>query len=211
MDTTRLTFAFACVALAAAGCGHSPPPAPAPTPVVQAPPPKPPTPPPPPKCESLDEGCKAASDTKLPVGGSGYVVTPPEGWTYAKESDAVVTQTSNAVLALTTYDISDATKIAANRDVAMGLLLGKLGQLDKPKAAFWQKPADTLTASDLKVALYADGNAKRADKVVTLAAFDAPLGDKKTAILGASFVPNDDSTDSDKRIVAAVTSLAKAP
>jgi hypothetical protein len=198
-------------AFASAACAHKPPLPPAPEPVVQAPPPKPPPPPAAPKCESLDEGCKAGSDTKLPVGASGYAFTPPEGWTYAKESDAAVTQTSNAVLALTTYDVSDPKTATANRDAAMALLLGKLGQLDKPASAFWAKPADTLAAGDLKVALYADAAAKRAGKEVTLAAFDVPLPDKKTAILGASFDPNDDTSDSAKRAVAAVTSLSPAP
>ena len=83
--------------------------------------------------------------------------------------------------------------------------------VDEPAEHLDPLAADALTAGALNIALFADGNAKRADKSVTLAAFDSKLPDKKNAILGASFVPNDSTSDADKRIVAAVTSLAPAP
>jgi hypothetical protein len=208
---SSLGFAAALVALAAAAaaCGSKPPP-PAPAPVVVAPAPRPPPPPPPPKCESLDEGCKATADTKLTVLTSGYAFVPPAGWTYAKESDAVVVETSNSILALTAYDVSDAKTAAANRATAMDTLLTKLGQLDKPAATFWAHSVGTVTAGDITVAVYVNDKAKRADKEVTLAAFDAPLPDKKTAVLAASFDPNDDTSDAANKVRDAVATLAPA-
>ena len=78
-----LACAFACHSRAPVAPPTPPPPAPT---AEVAPPP-----PPPPKCESVEEGCKATSDTQLEVADCGLMLTPPEGWVYARESGMLVT------------------------------------------------------------------------------------------------------------------------
>lgn len=68
----------------ALGCHHPPPPATPPPPPVAQPEPPPP-PPPPPKCESLEENCRATTETEVDVEGSSLRYAPPEGWMYARE------------------------------------------------------------------------------------------------------------------------------
>jgi len=71
----------------AVACHRAPPAAPPPPPpAAPTAEPAPPPPPPPPKCESMEEGCKAAADTELAVPDAGLSFVPPEGWLYARES-----------------------------------------------------------------------------------------------------------------------------
>jgi hypothetical protein len=192
-------------------CGHKRPPppkaAPPPPPTVEQPPPPPP---PPPKCEALDESCTGKGGTVARIRKSGFGIAVPDGWTYAQQDDATVATSSSVVLVVTTYDAgADAKAAASNRDAAFEAVVKLLGMTSKPKVT-WTKPAKKSKAGDLELSLWQVNDAAKGDKKGPVLVFGAQLPDKSW-LLGAGFVPNDDSTDADKTILNALQSIAPTP
>ncbi len=205
-----LGLAAACVAIVVSACHPKPPPAPPapPPPVAEAPPPPPP--PPPPKCEALGEGCTGQAGTVARIRKSGLGVAIPLGWTYAQQDDATVVTTGNAAFAITTYDAADAKTASANRDAAFDSLVKLLTATAPKHKVTWAHAAKKSKVGDLEMSLWQTDNVARADKKGPVLVFGAPLPDK-SFLLGAGFVSDDDKSDADKAILAAIESIAPAP
>jgi hypothetical protein len=199
----------ACVALGVA-CHPkpaSPPPSP-PPPVVDAPPPPPP---PPPRCEALGEACTGQAGTVARIRKSGLGVAIPLGWTYAQQEDATVVTSSNAAFAVTTYDAgADAKAASANRDAAFDALVKLLSVTPPKHKVTWAHAAKKSKVGELQMSLWQADDVARADKKGPVLVFGAQLPDK-SFLLGAGFVSDDDKSDSDKAILAAIDSIAPAP
>ena len=88
------------VAAVMAACSSDPTPPPKAEPELPVKPE--PEPEPEPTCTTLEDKCKAESDTWVALSESSYSFQPPEGWIYAKMKDEAVTQSSDrgAVLVL---------------------------------------------------------------------------------------------------------------
>jgi len=216
--SSTVTLALATLLMA---CGSAPKPKPTPKPVVAAPKkPKPPdafdkpTPPPaPPKCESLAEKCTADKTTRARIAEATVVFTPPQGWTYAQESAASVAQTSDdgPALAVAAFTAApDETKDPKKLDHRRDTLLQALGErlaLKMPKAkVLWKKPDKTLTVGAYPVSLYQLEGAGRLDKKGPLLVFASPLA-ADVVLIGVGFVSDDDNTDADGAILAAIQSI----
>jgi hypothetical protein len=223
----RFLFALALLVPLAAACGSTPPPKkpdppPAPAPVVKK---KPKGDDPfankdalKPKCEAMTEACVADKTTQAKIPEASFVVfTPPNGWTYAQESSASVAQTSDegpalAVAAFTVApdEVKDGKKLDHRRDTLLSALGERLG-LKMPKAKVsWKKADKTLTVGTYTVSLYQVEGAGRATKKGPLLVFSSPLN-ADVVLLGVGFVNDDDTTDADGAILAAIQSLAAAP
>ncbi len=204
------------------GCGSKPPP-PAPPPVATvSPKPKPapidlppPPPPPPPKCEALAEACVADKSTTARIAhGAGLVFTPPSTWHYAQEEAATVAQLTDEgpalAVAFSTAASKDVAKNHAACDAALVTLSGRLAlKLPKQKIA-WKKADKVIKVGGHEVDLYQVEGAQRGAKKGPLLAFVDHLTDVDM-IIGVGFVDDDDKTDADGAILAAIQSIAPAP
>jgi hypothetical protein len=183
---------------------------------VKPPPPRPPPkeepapPPPPPKCESLEEDCKAAPETVARVG-AGWAIVPPPQWSYANAADGMVARAEGAALGVTIHEPGEKKAAAKKRDEALGLVVQKAGvSLPKKKLVWPRKPARVITVGSLKVSLYQFAGAMQDGKPGALLVFTAPLPNGKM-LLGAGFVLDSDTKDSDQAIMTAIQSLRVEP
>jgi hypothetical protein len=207
LPASALGLAVLCLSLGVACHPKPPPPPPAPpAPVAEAPPPPPP--PPPPKCEAMSEGCTGQAGTVGRIRTSGFGVAIPLGWTYAQQDDATVVTSSGAAFAVTTYDGgADAKAAAANRDAAFDALVKLLTMASPKHKVAWAHAAKKSKVGDLDMSLWQADNVARADKKGPVRVFGAQLPDK-SFLLGAGFVSDDDKSDADKAILAAIDSIA---
>jgi hypothetical protein len=186
------------------GCTKPPPPKPPPTAEPA------PAPPPAPKCETLEEACKAAPETVGRVG-AGWAIAPPPTWVYANASDGMFARADGAALGVTVHEPGDKKAAAKKRDEALGLVAQKSGVTLPKKRIVWpRKPARILTVGTLKVSLYQFGGAMQDGKPGALLVFTAVLPNGKM-LLGAGFVLDTDTKDSDQAIMTAIQSLHVEP
>ncbi len=194
------------VTLAIACHPKPPPPPPEPAPVAEAPPPPPP--PPPPKCEAMSEACTGQAGTIARIRKSGFGIAVPQGWTYAQQDDATLVTTDSAEFAATTYDAGADTKTTnANRDAAFDALVKLLAVTPPKHKVAWGHAAKKSKVGALEMSLWQADDVIRTDKKGSVLVFGAPLPDK-SLLLGVGFVSNDDKTDADKAILAAIDSIA---
>ena len=208
MSVSARVAGLAVVVLTALGCGgraKPPPPPPPPPPPAPAPPP-----PPPPKCEKIEEACVAKEGTRAKIEKTFWTVEPPAGWTYAQDEDATVAAQGGAALAVVVYDAPEPKKEGARRDEAATSVVKKIGVeigKGKTKKLALPKRADgTVLAGTVKVSLYQFEKAHREGKPGPLLVFYAKLPDGKE-LLGAGFVPEDDTSKADDAIMASVKSI----
>jgi hypothetical protein len=190
----------------------APPPA---VPTAEAAPP----PPPPPKCESLEESCKAASDTELELADTALSFAPPEGWTYAREDGFSVTIApgGTATLALTaapsdarTPVVEAVEKLLARLEIedvntrALRNRLGKSdGQLDNGKLTIRLWEVDKRRQHGKSPQLKGKGQG-------TLLVVLAPARDGKV-VVGAGFVVTPDSESLASVVMKSIQSLRTTP
>lgn len=178
-------------------------------PVVVAAPEPPPAPPPPPKsCDTLDDECAAAADTRVPIQGSGWSLAPPPEWIYAHTPDALLAKTDAASIGVTVHETGKKKKAAAAaRAQTLADVTQKLGLTAPKKKLVWPaKPAKSLSVGDAKVALYQFGGFSKMDKPGALLVFTTKLSETQS-LLGVGFVLESDTHDADKAILACVESL----
>ncbi len=145
------------VALLGIGCRRPPPPPAPPPPVQTRPPPPPPSPPPPPrapaKCETLEEKCLAAADTRMSFGAQGASFAPPASWTCAFEKTQAITVApdGNGVIAFT----DAAGKKPAELWATLSRLLERLAVSGVEKKALeWHRPGTKWQAGSLPVKVW---------------------------------------------------------
>lgn len=196
------------LSVALAGACKGPPPKP-PAPVVE---PVPPPPPPPPKsCDTLEDGCTAASVTLSPIQKSGWSLAPPPEWTYAHEPAALLARSETGALGVTVHETGTRKTATGNRAEALDLVTRRLGLTAPKKKLTWPaKPAKILTVRELKVALYQFAGFTRDQKAGALLVFTSKLSDRQS-LLGVGFVLESDTLDADKAILASVGSLRPDP
>jgi len=200
------------VAALCVGCQHRPPPPPPapPPPTAEAPAPPPP-PPEPPKCEALTESCTGQGGTHARIRKSGFSIVIPDGWTYAQQDDATVAALNAAVFVVSTYDAgADAKTSEANREAAFQAIIQLLGVTPPKHKVAWAHPSKKSKVGDLEMALWQADDVTKTDKKGPVLVFGAQLPDKSW-ILGAGFVPKDDTSDADKAILTAIESIAPTP
>jgi hypothetical protein len=173
---------------------------------------------PPPKCEAMSEKCVADKTTQAKIPEASFVVfTPPSGWTYAQESSVSVAQTADEgpALAVAAFTVApdegkDPKKLDKRRDTLLNALGERLA-LKMPKAkVLWKKADKTLSVGTYAVSLYQVEGAGRGSKKGPLLVFSSALN-ADVVLLGLGFVNDDDTTDADGAILAAIQSLAPAP
>lgn len=160
--------------------------------------------PPKPKCEAFSENCLATPDTQAKVAGSGLVFIPPEGWTYAQESEATLAHIDGApvAMAIATFEAGkDAKEEGKNREVAYDKLIQKLEitlpeKFKKKYTPNWAKADDTRKSGDMELKLWQGDGAKRSGKpgfVIVLLTSD-PAGKK---VLGVAFNAENDEKNAE--------------
>jgi len=208
----KTVIAFLGVAVVCAACQHKPPPPPPPPPppVAETPPPPPP-PPPPPKCEALSESCTGQNATHARIRKSGLSIVVPDGWTYAQQDDATIATSNAAVLVVTSYDAAvDAKAAEVNREAVFEGIVKLLGVTPPKHKVGWAHPKTKMKVGDLEMSLWQADDTTKGDKKGPVLVFGSQLPDKSW-ILGVGFVPADDTSDSDKAILAAIQSIAPTP
>lgn len=213
----RLAYTLLAVLVGAFGC-RTPQPVAPPPPAPVARPEPPPPPPPPPKCESLEENCKAASDTELQLEDTGLCFVPPEGWLYARESGLSIAMApgGTAALAITAAPnderapITDAVRNLLVRldveDVNTESLQKRLGKAD-----------GKLEAGALEIRLWEIDKRRQRGKSPqlkgkgqgTLLVAVAPADDGKV-VVGAGFVVTPDTESQAAMVMKAIQSLRAA-
>ena len=206
----RILRLAAAVATLAVGCRpHAPPPA-----VAEAPPaPAAEEPPPPPKCESLEERCVAKEGVRVSIEGAPWTMAAPAGWTYAKVASGLVAVSEGSALAVHARAVADKKKppraeaLAAVVEHLRVTFAKRKGKLELPRRA-----DKTIAVGPLKIALYQLDGATRESKSGPLLVFATTLPEGPL-LVGGGFVPQDDATNADAAILAAIESLApeKAP
>jgi hypothetical protein len=187
------------------GCHRSPPP--------EAPPPPPPVaeekpPPPSPKCERLDEGCVAKAGSKARLDPSGWSLEPPAEWQYAQGS-LIVAMAHDSILAVTLQEHEPKKNEKISREAAFAVLVREMNlEFPKKKLNWPKKPDHIVEAGEFKVSLYQFESMIHAGKKGTLLVFSI-LPKEMEGLLGAGFVPDDDSSNADQSILAAIRSIAK--
>jgi hypothetical protein len=172
-----------------------------------------------PKCETFKENCLATADTQAKIAGSESVLIPPLGWTFAQQSEYLVTQVdgSAAALALAGFDASGPAEAAA-RDAVYNKLLTALEiappeRFKKKFVPAWDKAdvAGVQRSNTMKVGsmelklLQAEQPAKRAGKpgFLLIISTTDPAGKK---IVGVAFSPEADE-ESVNKISAALETI----
>ncbi|SRR6266540_3066325 len=162
-----------------------------------------------PKCEKLEESCVARSETRARIRQVGWEFAPPEGWTYAQEDELTIAKGKAAALAMTARDKGDEKKDRAEREELLRRVAEKLGvTLPKKKNFIRKKPDQIEKVGDLAVDLYQIDGAKRDDQKGPLLVFTATLPEQKV-LLGAGFVTDDDTDNSDRAIMNSIHSIAR--
>ncbi len=168
----------------------------------------------PPKCESLDEKCKAESDTVAKVNGAMVVFAPPKDWTYAQLERHSITQASgepnSAAVVIGSYTPDkDAKKNDTERDATFSDLSKALGvSLPKGYKVAWKKPEAPLDANGLKMGTWVAPGSERTglkDKKGSLMIAHAPV-DATHNVVAIGFVLDDD-TKGQEAIQAILTSI----
>jgi hypothetical protein len=172
-----------------------------------------------PKCETFKENCLATADTQAKIAGSESVLIPPVGWTFAQQSEYLVTQVdgSAAALALAGFDASGPAEAAAREAVYNKLLTAlEIAPPERFKKKFvpaWDKGdvpgvqrSNTMKAGSMELKLLqAEQPAKRAGKpgfLLVIMTTD-PAGKK---IVGVAFSPEADE-ESVNKISAALETI----
>ena len=144
------------VALLGVCCRRPPPPPPPPAPVQTRRPPPPPPPPPPPapaKCETLEEKCLAAADTRMSFGAQSASFAPPAGWTCAFEKAQAITVSPDGSAVISFTDA--AGKKPPELWATLSRLLERLGVSGVEKKALeWHRPEGKWQAGDLPVKVW---------------------------------------------------------
>jgi hypothetical protein len=140
-----------------------------------------------------------------------WTIEPPSGWTYAQQQDATIAILGEASFAVVVYAPEpkketaswekQATEVAGKLEVAMAT---------KKKLTMPKKPAIVKPVGTLKVNLYQFDGATHATRKGPLLVFSTELPDGK-ALLGAGFVPEDDTSKADEAILKAIESIALVP
>jgi len=201
-----LTSLLATVTLA--GCGRMPPPATPPPVPSSSPSPiavsEPTQAQPPSKCESLEEGCIAADNTRTAVGRSGWTIALPRGWTFARDAHATIAANLGATIAVTTYDRSNRSRSrdAVLRRIAEGLGIDVAGR----ETLLPKRPHKRQPVGDVVVSLYELGRTRRSQQEGVLVVFTTDLP-SDAAVLGVAFVTEHDKTTAGPQIVRAIESL----
>ena len=137
--------------------------------------------------------------------GTAWTVELPNGWTYAEEPTVAVATASSAGVAITSQEVKDAKKEMQARDDAFKQLTSKLSVTMGKNVAWPKKPQRTQTVGAFKVSLFQVDAAERGGKKGPLLLFTTK---KDGALLvGAGFVPDDDSTNADAAIMKCIDSL----
>ncbi|MCC6214915.1 MAG: hypothetical protein IT376_08610 [Polyangiaceae bacterium] len=207
---------LASLALGHSACRRRPPMAPvaassASGSAAPAPPPVP-APPPPPKCEAMGEKCASAADTRATVAGTAVTMTPPPGWTYAKEATATVAVAPSglASLAVAVAAGEEAAKLAP----AIESLLTRLavsGVVVPTLQKRLAKAQDTQDAGGTPVKIWEvdktrqKGDPSFAGKPATVLVAVTKLGD--TVVVAVGVVVKPDAEAEAGPILTAVTSL----
>jgi len=203
----NLTICLVAAALGGAACGSPPPP----EPPKLAPKPKPkPKPPPPPKCESLDEGCRAETETQAMIATSSYAFHPPDTWTYAQQARATVAQVDDTgpVLALTVFTPEDDKKVVEKQQTdALERLAEAVGITLPKKAVAFGRPEQKEEVAGLAMRYWQREKAERAEGAGSLLVLTAELEDR--TLLGLGYVPDDDKSEADRHIFEALQSIKK--
>jgi hypothetical protein len=167
---------------------------------------------PPPSCDSLDDHCVVASDTRVKIQNSGWSLVPPAGWTYAHEPDATIAAAADAVLAITVYDAPNRKTEAANRNAALELVLRKMSVTSPKKMNLFarSRPDQIEKIASLKLSLYQVEGTTREEKRGALLVLAMKLPPAR-GLVGAGFVAESDTADSDQAILSAVKSLMPQP
>jgi hypothetical protein len=159
----------------------------------------------------MSEACTGQAGTVARIRKSGFGIAIPQGWTYAQQDDATLVTTESAEFAVTTYDAGADTKTTnANRDAAFDALVKLLAVTTPKHKVAWGHAAKKSKVGALDMSLWQADDVTRTDKKGSVLVFGAPLPDK-TFLLGAGFVSNDDKSDADKAILAAIDSIAPTP
>jgi hypothetical protein len=160
------------------------------------------------QCASVSDGCIARADTRATISGSSLTFAPPAGWVYALGSHATLAQVSDAgpAVAFTGVTASPADPADA-RDAALAELAKQLGLGPMKRKVRGRKPDDVRQHGQVRLELWqVDGDGQRgASKGALLLVMAVGADGKVTAGLG--FVPGDDKTASDAKIMKAVESL----
>jgi hypothetical protein len=162
--------------------------------------------PPLPKCESLEEACVVGPGTKANIQRTGCVFEPPVQWTYAQGSEATIARSKSAILIIS----SSQTNEPAHGETET--LLRSLAEqikvvLPKRKRLLPKKPDKVQDVGALHLSFYQlDGAVREAGKGVLLV-FTTKLPQGPT-MLGAAFVSDDDTDNSDEAILKAIDSIA---
>lgn len=183
--------------------------------------PKPPPPPPtpevvpevkaPPKCETLQEKCAAAADSRAKIASSELVFTPPSSWIYAQFSSVTVAQVSETgpAVAFMGYegDAKDAKKERAAREAALTELAKQLNLGAIKQKPFWNK-GEPKAVGGLKLELWQIETGSRGSKKGPLLIVAGPTQGNK-GVIGVGFVPDDDSSGADGAIMKSIESIGK--
>lgn len=197
------------VAVAVGGAACTPPPPPEPPKPAPAPKPKP-KPPPPPKCESLEEGCRADSDTEAKIATSQYGFRPPESWTYAQQARATIAQVDDAgpVLALAVFTPeTDDKALKTQRTEALESVAEAVGITLPSKAVRFDRPDEKAEVASLTMQYWQREKAGRKEGSGSLLVLMADL-DGRT-LLGLGYVPDDDQSEADRLIFEALQTIQK--
>lgn len=206
MRFTKMLVVASALALCVGACGSPPPPEPPkPKPVTKKPKPKPP---PPPKCESLEEDCRSEGDTMAKITISGYDFRPPEGWAYAQMKHATISQLSDdgPVLVLASFEPEKGKKAVGEQRKALLGALTELVSIELPKGKLkMEKGEQSDEVAGLKMEYWQREKAKRGGQTGSLLVLSAPAG--KRALFGFGFVPDDDKSEADRKILEALQSI----
>jgi hypothetical protein len=164
--------------------------------------------PPPPKCEKLEESCVAAPGSKAHLEGSGWTIEPPAQWRYA-QGTLIMAEANESLLAATVQDHDPKKSERTRRDAALAVLVKEMNlQLPKKKLVWPKKPDQVVEAGEYRVSLYQFESVGHAEKKGTLLVFSVVPADAD-GLLGAGFVPDDDSSNADQSILSAIRSIGK--
>ncbi|MEP7052424.1 MAG: hypothetical protein ABJB12_18800 [Pseudomonadota bacterium] len=179
------------------------------------------TPAPPPRpaqCAALSENCSATDSTVLGIGDHGSSITPPAGWTFAKQSDRSVAVGPDGKALIAAVEIASSTEadvLEALEKLTTASAIEKV-KFDALKRRF-KEPQLTVNASGIPVDLW---EVSKATALVnpellgkgsgTLLIFVARLAVDR-AVTGLGFVVVPDAEAEAEKVMNAVQSLKVNP
>jgi hypothetical protein len=157
----------------------------------------------------MEDACVADDDTRARIAKIDWTVRAPKGWRYAQEPEFTVASSERAILAMTTYPEPDKKRQESARDATLAGVVHKLGVVfpKRKKLVFPRKVDKTIPVGTLKVGLVQLDGARLAKKRGPVLAFEARLPNGQI-VLGAAFVPDDDTSNADQAILASIESIA---